>query len=371
VSTGSSNSSAERAAEHRTGALSVFAGRVVMVIAAIVAFAAAGAVWALSTHTEKTMTRTTVTSELRARTGRHGSRTGPFIPVASRVSVTEGSADRNADGEQPLIVGLLALAGGLLLACVFLPRITELSLLGVTLKLAPALREALRDVSDVAGDPQRAGDAVADFLVDLAKVFAQKRDLSESDIEGAKERTLDKLGRIEDSIVLTQTGQDTRVEIDTPSEQPWVSTHEQLLPISEFDATIARRIATASAQLGRRLYAIDRQSGRVLAALSFQIRDGAPGAPRVVISAFATSRDQAAGGLPATFLSTLLAYARGVSSKLGGAAAALIRFDGEPPPELRELLREMGVRPSGEPGPSGEVYWISEGRDTPIASTAR
>jgi hypothetical protein len=340
--------------------------RSLMVAIAAIAFACGVAIWVLSTHTNHEVTRTTITSQKPAHVGR--SRPGhrrKLVTVGRRITVTRATAHENADAEQPVILGLLALAGVLIVASVFSPRISELTFMGVTIKIGKAIEAAVRDVSEEAQDPEIAAGAVMNLLTDLFRQFSTKQDLDEQDVEAAKERVIEGLGRVDDTVAVHETAQGPEIAIDTKDSQPHVTTRPRALLGPDFNADLTARIeAVAQPRLGRRLYATDAQSDTVLAALSFELFSPSDGGPlRVIVDAFATNSDPALRPGVQGSEPILIAYLHAVARKLQGDIRVFLRFPEEPNRELLRTLSRLGLRPARRPEssdmPAG-IYWVSE-----------
>ena len=140
------------------------------------------------------------------------------------------------------------------------------------------------------------------------------------------------------------------VEIDTLDRQPRVTTRTQMLP--------------EDAELGRRLYAIDEQTGQVLAALSFQIeKAGVASVPRVVVDAFAIHNDAVRDALAETFSATLFSYLHATARVLDADRRVFLRLAAEPTGRSLRSLIKLGLRPAEDEetrGMAPGAYWVSD-----------
>ncbi len=242
----------------------------------------------------------------------------------------------------------------------FSARITEVALLGMTIKLGPTLAAAVRDVSAEAGDPQLASDALLDFLTDLLKRLSSKRDLEVEDVERAKDHAIEGItGPITHEVSVEQTDEGIRISVDGPEDAPvHVTTKPQMLPLSVFDPRAVNKIANLPhGELGRRLYAIDGASNEVLAALGFELEPSG----RVVIDAFTTRRGDERQVQAAACATALMSYVREVAKRVGPDRHVYFRVDRDlSDDELRSLIW-LGLRPATSDetrGMAAGVYWV-------------
>jgi hypothetical protein len=334
--------------------------RCLLILGGGVAFGLAIAIWFYAAHHEvHSVTKVTTTSKAPTSLTRQQS-TSSLALTGERTVVTAQTVGASGDGDEPLVLGVLGLATALILASVFYTRITEVGVLGMTIKLGPEIAAAVRDVSVEAGDPALAGDALLAFLTDLLSRLGGKRDLDVTDVEKAKDRAIERIsGPIRDEIEITQTDDGPRIDVESPEDAPVrVTSKRQMLPISAFDRRVVARIANISdSQLGRQLYAIDRSSDEVLAALSFELPEARG---PIVIEAFTMHSGENRQAQAAVCATTMMSYLREVAKALGGDRRVLLEVDSDLSTSEQQSLGWLGMRPATSEEANGMrgVYWV-------------
>jgi len=231
----------------------------------------------------------------------------------------------------------------------------------MSIKLAPELAAAVRDVSaEAGGDRQLTGEALLDFMLELLK-RASKRDLDIEDVEKAKDRAIERIaGHMGEEVSVEQTSKGIRVEVETPEGVAVrVTTKPQLLPRSVFDSAAADKIAhMPNGDLGRALYAIEGTTKEVLAALGFEIDESSR---RVIIDAFTMREGEDLQAQAAMCATTLMSYTREVAKKVGGDRHVFLKYDAEPTSRELQSLGWLGMRPATADETAGlapGIYWI-------------
>jgi hypothetical protein len=150
----------------------------------------------------------------------------------------------------------------------------------------------------------------------------------------------------------TAYGERTVVRIDHRLPEPGrggraafrITTREQFLPRAHFDRSVREIVNRATAERGRRIYAIELRSQEVMAVLGYHLHDS-PGRP-LLITALGTRADaDAVSGLYARSLALvwlLKQYAHAISeqTKRGG----YVDMDAANRPDVIAVLRQLGFR---------------------------
>ncbi|HYM45537.1 MAG TPA: hypothetical protein VES65_05175 [Solirubrobacteraceae bacterium] len=165
-------------------------------------------------------------------------------------------------------------------------------------------------------------------------------------------RLVDIKGAVTIKATGTAYGERTVVQIDHRLPEPdhgtraafRATTREQFLPRAHFDRSVRQTVNRASADRGRRIYAIELGSQEVMAVLSYHLHDS-PGRP-LLITALGTRADEHAPpdlyarSLALVWLLKQYAHAVSERTKRGGH----VDMDAANRPDVIGVLRQLGFR---------------------------
>ena len=165
-------------------------------------------------------------------------------------------------------------------------------------------------------------------------------------------RLVDIKGAVTIKATGTAYGERTVVQIDHRLPEPGrgtraafrATTREQFLPRAHFDRSVRQIVNRASADRGRRIYAIELSSQEVMAVLSYHLHDS-PGRPLLITALGARADEHAPPDLYARSLALvwlLKQYAHAVSERTmrGGH----VDMDAANRPDVIGVLRQLGFR---------------------------
>jgi hypothetical protein len=308
--------------------------RQIPLLGAIVALAVAVAVGVDARLRSGRIITTTTTTHYRP--SRHGQ--APLRVAGRSVVVIVRDAPQSESDEEPLLLGLLGASAGLLLAYAFFNRLTEITILGMTLKLGPELVNAVSEITERAPDSETQSKMLREFAAAVLGELANKRELVAGDVQRAKEEAIDQV--VEDpagEVTVERADGQLQPEIDRVSASDFrVTTAEQYLPEPVF-GDLAERVMAAP---GRSVCVVDEHTGMVVAALSYlPLHAGEP----LVIDALVSSPGQSsllAAGLA-------IRYADAIREKLGGTEV-LWRFDQPPDQGQTQMLTSLAFEPAAD-----------------------
>ena len=293
--------------------------------------------------------------------GGHRHRWPDGVPgVAVQRTNTSQRSQGSTDGADPLILGLLALAAAFIFSYVFWGRIDELSVLGLTIKLANDVAAATTDIRSRTPDDQTANQALTEFFARFFELAAKRPDLGPAEVERVKDQAIE--SAIDDpgaGMKVEETSEGPRLVIEHTSERGIRVTTAELLIPDTFGEDVAAKINAANSVLGRRLAAIDTSRLEVVAALSYDVD------PRgsIIIEALGTLSDPADAFAAQTCATMLTEYLHALARSLEWSDMVLMRLDEEPPETQLSMIGALGFRPATEVEsrslPPG-IYWRQE-----------
>lgn len=279
------------------------------------------------------------------------------VPTLLLQSVTTTSVHGAGADADPLILGLLALAAAFIFSCVFWGRIDELSVLGLTIRLANDVAAATSDIRSRTPDDQAANRALTEFFTRFFDLAARHPDLGPEEVGQVRDRAI---GSVLDDpasgMRVERTPDGLRVEVEHTSKLGIRITTAPLLIPDTFGVEVAEKINGANDRLGRRLAAIDTTALEVIAALSYRLGPG----EAIVIEAIAATSDPAAAFAAQTCTAMLTECLHALARALAWRDAVFLRLDREPAEDQLEVIGAMGFRPATHAEttelPSG-LYW--------------
>ena len=330
--------------------------RPLVLVASVVVAALAVGVWTDARYRVVVSTTTQTTGGRASGAGSAAQPAGLGAHTTNTSERTEGSTS----GAEPLIVGLLALAAAFAFTYMFWGRIDELSVLGLTIKLARDVAAATSDIRSRPPDDEAANQALTEFFARFFELAAKQPDLGPPEVEQVKDQAIE--NAIDDpasGMEIEHTRDGLRLSVDHTSERGIRVTTAALLIPDTFGADVAAKINTADSELGRRLAAIDTSRLEVLAALSYSI--GPSG--QIVIDALGTPSDPARAFAAQTCATMLTEYLHALARSQGWPDMVLLALDHQPPEAQLATVGALGFRPATEfetPGLPTGVYWRQE-----------
>lgn len=349
--------------------------RLVLVLASAAFFVAAVSMW-LDARDRQLTTATTTTSVARKLYGagakpkaktsplhpgerqsrRHPARVGkPFTKNTRTVAKHEPASSRINTG---LLLGLLGAAAALLLAGAFFSRLSELTVLGTTMKLLPAVSQAVEKVSERASSPEDAAQLLNSLLPRVLRRMALQGEVTPTGLQTDFNSALRENAFVvpDAEVEVSKSGGRFRVRVrpSTVENRAMLITTEEQHVLVGFPETVQDEIRRAGSDLGRAMFAISSPDGFVLAALVFDMPDE-PGDGPIQVTLIAQS-EQAPPGTTLPAATQALSYLAAVDAKAG--TAGIVYEVGDRPRALEaQTLRELGFEP--EAGP--EERWRYQG----------
>ena len=268
-----------RSFQARTGPAAL---RRLVVALSVLSILGAGVVWSISRAAKSDSSSTTTVTEYE-----RSPSNGMLRPSSKEQTKQEETRPSSLGDSQPFILALLSLGTAGLLATMFFARLEELSVLGLTLRLSPAVAEAVETIAVRASSSELAGQAAGNLWQNLVRETIRGGPPDPLMLQRLVRQSLSDVG-VRDRAA--------DVEVSGTPEAPVIAVHALLdtTLISNRDYLASSTFPDDAHQqlegLDNRLFAIDRDSEEVAAALGFQVARAA-NALLIPVLAFSRLRD--------------------------------------------------------------------------------